>query len=119
MNPMTRRRILVVPGRLDRHIAHTWDEAHAENRRRDRAAREEAARAAEEAAAAARAQAERDRATRCPRPDKLAWHTREAADLQLAQMRGKGRDDDHTLSPYRCACGAFHIGNTTAKEASR
>jgi hypothetical protein len=120
MNPRTQRVILVLPGRLERHIAHAWDEAHAENRRRVRAAREEAARVAEEAAAAARAQAERERAGRCPRPEKYAWGTREVAELQLVQMRGKGRDPDHTLSPYLCGCGAWHIGNVThAKEPAR
>jgi len=118
MDPMTQRRIIVVPGRLERHIAHCWEEAHAEQRRRIKAATEEAQAEAERAREAARAAEEAARLARCPRPDKVAWGTREGAQDGVHVMRSRRQDPDLTLVAYRCSCGGWHIGNDRSGRAT-
>lgn len=53
----------------------------------------------------------------CPHPEKLAFATKARAKLSVKRMtRVSGRE---TLRPYRCECGAFHLGHTPGSRKNR
>lgn len=64
---------------------------------------------------------ESEREARCPRPDKRAWNTYEAALQIVKQMRSDPRryPDARWLNAYPCqtggsdgsGCGAYHVGD--------
>jgi hypothetical protein len=57
------------------------------------------------------AQARRLRTVNCPRPDKVAWGTVEAARQMLRFIQLRQTPNSGMLRVYRCRCGSFHIGN--------
>jgi hypothetical protein len=95
--------VLRSPGSIRTHIESVWREAHKHD---------EWVTAARIRVASTRVDLDRARAG-CPRPDKRAWHTAEAARAQLQAMRG--RAGAGTLAAYQCTCGAWHVGNTSER----
>lgn len=51
----------------------------------------------------------------CRRPEKDAYPTRRVAKRIARRLAGKGR----ALSAYRCDCGYYHLGHSTADERAR
>ena len=48
----------------------------------------------------------------CPRPDKRAYGSRDAATRVMQDMRQAGKVGLRgTLAVYRCACGSYHVGS--------
>lgn len=47
----------------------------------------------------------------CPTPDKIGYQARRDARKALEGLRHKHARAGSKLRVYRCACGAFHLGN--------
>jgi hypothetical protein len=64
---------------------------------------------------ALQAEEEADRRRTCPRPDKVAWKTKEAAEQVVVFMRDREKERSENLHGYLCDCGYFHVGDRTRR----
>lgn len=47
----------------------------------------------------------------CPRPEKMKFDSKEAADAQMATMKTEDKPRNEDLESYVCICGSWHFGS--------
>lgn len=47
----------------------------------------------------------------CPRPEKMKFDSKEAANIQMATMKTEDKPRNEDLESYLCVCGSWHFGS--------